>query len=896
MRKHFRWLTVSFFAFCFFLVSFTMRAQTAVQQLSLNGAWQFRQTSGDVHPGTAAWHNATVPGVVQTDLLANHLIPDPFYRDNEYQLQWIGFAGWEYQRSFDVSAEQMHRAHAELVFHGLDTFAKVYVNDQLVLSSDNMFRTWRVDVRSQLHAGANTIRIAFASPILAVLPEVQKEKYPLPGNGITKLNKPFGVATQNYTRKAPYNYGWDWGPRYLTTGIWQPVEIQFWDAARLDSVYVRQNDVAATAANLSVEATIISSDTKQVRMVMNYGRWSPGSTAATAIKPQQATQMVWLHAGENHVVFPINIQHPALWFPNGYGPQNLYQFGVRISDGARPIDAHEVHTGLRSVVLQRVNDKWGRSFTFLVNGIPIFAKGANLIPLDSFPTRVTEAQMQPLLASAREANMNMLRVWGGGYYETDRFYELCDEMGLMVWQEFMFGGAMYPHDAAFMENVHQEAIDQVRRLRNYASIVLWCGNNESETGWFFWGDRTAFQATLPKEVQQDIWGGYMHLFSGILPQVVARYSPGTPYWPSSPSTNFTAPEGNDQFGDAHYWAVWHGQAPFSSYAEQYPRFMTEYGFQSFPSMATIDTFTLPEDRELLTKVMLAHQKNNEGNQLIKIYMQREFPDPKDFPSFVYVSQVLQAQGIQLGAEHLRRNRDHVMGSLYWQLNDCWPVASWSSIDYYNRWKALQYYAKRFYNDVLVSPHIRDGNVAIAVVSDRLQPFDAVVHAQVMDFSGKILVDKQWPVHIAPLSVQQVWSESQTQLLAGIDPGNVLLHTEIVANGVTLSTNNLYFVPYKNLNLPATQIHLQWTQLNGAPAVTLQSSMLARDVYLDFGSLNVQPADNFFDLLPGKTVTISLRTKESLVALQKAVQVMSLADAFSGDAGAKSAVPSSGTGR
>ncbi len=876
--------TVSFL----FVAAFVLHAQSGLQQVSLDGAWQFRQTSGDAHPGTADWHAATVPGVVQTDLLANHLIPDPFYRDDESQLQWIGLAGWEYQRSFTILPEQIHRRHVELVFHGLDTFAKVYVNDHLVLSADNMFRSWRVDVRSQLHVGNNQIRIAFASPILAALPEVKAEKYPLPASDLSQWDKPFGVATQNYTRKAPYNYGWDWGPRFLTIGIWQPVELQFWDEARIDSVYVRQRDVAAASANLSVEADILASGPRRVSVALTQGRWWPqgkADSAAVTGKQQHVFQQVWLHEGENHIVFPVNIQHPALWYPNGYGAQNLYRFQVLVKDGKRAVDMREVHTGLRSVVLQRINDKWGRSFTFVVNGIPIFAKGADVIPLDSFPTRVTEEQMTTLLASAREANMNMLRVWGGGYYETDRFYELCDQMGLMVWQEFMFSDAMYPHNAAFLASVHQEAIDQVRRLRNYASIVLWCGNNEVEESWPAW--HKTFVATLPKDVEQNIWGGYMHLFSGILSQVVARYAPGSAYWPSSPSNDFAAAEGNDQYGDAHYWAVWHGRAPFAAYADQYPRFMSEYGFQSFPSMATIDSFTLPEDRALLSKVMLAHQKNKEGNQIIKTYMQREFPDPKDFPAFVYVSQVLQAEGVKFGAEHLRRNRPHVMGSLYWQLNDCWPVASWASMDYYNRWKALQYYAKRFYNDVLVSPHVRNGQVAIAVVSDRVQPFDATVHAQVMDFSGKVLVDKQWPVHVAPLSAQEIWREAQAQLLQGLDPSRVFLHTEIVANGATLSSNTLYFLPFKDLHLPAAQLQIQWTQVQGAPAVTLRSTTLARDVNLDFGALDVQPADNFFDLLPGQSKTIVLQTKVSLSALQSALHGMSLTDAFAPAAPASS---------
>jgi beta-mannosidase len=908
MSGNFRWYAEYFsrnmFWFVLILtVTLPLVAQTAVQHLSLNGDWQFRQSETDpiavdrvgVHEGTTDWHKAAVPGVVQTDLLANKLIPDPFYRDNESKLQWIGFANWEYQRTFNVSQLQFRQQHAELVFDGLDTFAKVFVNGKQVLAADNMFRTWRVEVGPQLQAGQNTIRVEFSSPLLSALQHVKAEKYPLPGSADSPWAKPFGVSTSNYVRKAPYNYGWDWGPRFLTAGIWRPVEIEFWNTARIDNVYVRQLDVSKASANITVETDVIAGAAKRVQVALNESPWTgtndAGTRNAKATHHAAAsiqTQFVWLHPGANHVIFALNINHPALWYPTGYGAQNMYRFRVALRDGTSQVDSKEAHAGLRSVELRRDPDQWGRSFEFVVNGIPIFAKGANLIPFDSFPTRTTDADMRRILDSARDANMNMLRVWGGGYYGTDRFYELADERGLMLWQEFMFSDAMYPHDKAFLDNVQEEAVDQVRRLRNHPSIVLWCGNNEVETAaWHSWkGFDAAVKDMSPKRRDEE-WGGYMHLFSGILPQVVAEYSPATPYWPSSPSNNFAAAPDDDQYGDAHYWEVWHGTAPFSAFEDQYPRFMSEYGFQSFPSMATIDTFTEPQDRTLLSPVMLAHQKNTRGNQLIKLYMEREFPQPKDFPSFVYVSQVLQAQGIQLGTEHLRRNRPHVMGALYWQLNDCWPVASWASVDYYGRWKALQYYAKRFYQDVLVSPHVRDGKIEISIVSDRTQAINGTLRVQLMDFSGKILSQKDAPVEIQPLSAAQVWEAPQIDYLktangGAADPAAVFLHVELRLSedktGQPVSTNNLYFLPYKDLHLPPATIRSEWTVIDGKPALRLSSVVLARDVDIETGAFDGRPSDNFFDLLPGqsKTVVFAKGTKEDL---KKTLSIVSLTDAF-----------------
>ena len=439
-----------------------------------------------------------------------------------------------------------------------------------------------------------------------------------------------------------------------------------------------------------------------------------------------------LHTGANVIDFPIEIVKPNLWFPAGYGGQPLYSFTAQIDGKGTVVEERKLKTGLRSIVLDRHLDQWGRSFQLIVNGIPVFAKGADVIPFDSFPNRVTTADYRRILESAKDANMNMIRHWGGGYYESDEFYAICDELGIMVWQDFMFGNDWQPGTYDFKLNIEAEAEDQVKRLRNHPSIVVWCGNNETEEA-LAWGDRQK----LPADVRYQMWQDYLTEFSGILTRVVARLAPETPYWPSSPSADYEATSDKYVSGDAHDWSVWHGRVPFTEYEKHQWRFVTEYGFQSFPEWKTIESFTEPEDRTgIFTAVMLAHQKNNEGNSIIADYLSKDYPKPKDFKSFLYASQVLQAEGIKIGAEHFRRSRPETMASIYWQLNDCWPVASWSSIDYYGRWKALQYYARRFYAPELVSPHIEEGVVKFYVVSDKTAAHEAVLRTRMMDLMGR----------------------------------------------------------------------------------------------------------------------------------------------------------------
>src|SRR5450755_22912 len=766
------------------------------QSISLNEGWEFRQRleqSGAVQP---MWHPAQVPGVVHTDLLRNKLIPDPFYRSNESTLQWVENADWEYRSTFEATPEALKHSHVDLVFEGLDGPAQVYVNDKLFLSANNMFREWRMELKSQLRAGANQLLVVFPSPIA--------EAGKIAAGDFWRHQTQ--TPEKSYLRKAAYEYGWDWGPRFVLSGIWRPVRLEAWDDAKISNLHLRQHDISSEMAHLVVETEITSAQKSAASLSIDYDY---GGKKATT------TRDVELNAGLNHVDIPLDIVHPELWYPNGYGRQAVYTFHAQLKTSGRVQDDQTLRTGLRSIVLRRDLDPWGRSFEFVVNGIPVFAKGADVIPFDSFPTRVTTAQYRRVLESAKAANMNMIRHWGGGYYETDEFYALCDELGIMIWQDFMFGNEWQPGTYDFKQNVAQEAEYQIKRLRDHPSIVLFCGNNETEASWDWHRDITS---RLSTDTARRMWQDYLTIFSGVLSSAVERFAPETPYWPSSPSSDYEDITENHQSGDMHNWSVWHGRLPFRDYEKSTPRFMTEYGFQSFPEMRTVESFTLPEDRTgILAPVMLAHQKNTAGNAIIHDYMLRDYPEPKDFPSFLYASQVLQAEGIKIGTEHLRRNRPHTMGAIYWQLNDCWPVASWSSIDYYGRWKALHYYARRFYAPVLVSPHQEEGNVAVYVVSDKTSPLVATLRVRILTFDGAVLSDKSQTIQVAPLASKVYLTMPMLDItnLPNADLGKIFAVTDLLVDNKVISTNTLFFVPKKDMQLPQAKITSELTV--GAPS-------------------------------------------------------------------------------
>jgi len=859
------------------LASLSFASSVSAQATSrpLDAKWEFRAVSKTDRADLQDWHPAQVPGVVQTDLLKNGLIPDPFYQDNDTRLQWIGLTDWEYRTTFQADAATLSHDHIDFVFEGLDTYADVYVNDQAVLHADNMFRRWRVPVKNLLKAGPNTLRVVFHSPVESMIPKVKALPYILPSVTSHNTGNEEDIATAPYTRKAGYQYGWDWGPRYVTEGIWQPVRIETWDALRIENLHIQQQTINKDVAALSAEFNIQASRNIPASVEITYGQLS--ATPFPIVR-----QSVQLVPGLNRISVPLHIANPKLWYPNGYGAQDRYQFSAVIRTGRDIAATASLKTGLRSIELRREVTASGKSFDFVVNGIPVFAKGADVIPFDSFPNRVTPEIHRQILQSARDAHMNMVREWGGGYYESDDFYDICDELGILVWQEFMFGGDMVPGGADFQNNVKQEAIDQVTRLRDHPSIVLWCGNNEIETGWVHWTDRQLFKESVSPADREKVWTDYVVLFHGILAEVVQNYGDGVPYWGSSPSANFENPPDSQTDGDMHYWQVWHALAPIEMYTQQFPRFMSEYGFQSFPEMRTIRTFAKPEDMDIRSATMQDHQKNHGGNERILSYMLRWYPEPKDFASFVYLSQVLQAEAIKVGAEHLRRQMPNTMGSLYWQLNDCWPVASWASIDYYGHWKALQYYAKRFYDDVIVSPFAHDGKVDVYVISDKLQPLSGTIRTRLLDFSGKVLSEKTQNVQIPVQSSTIYLTLDQKELLANADPKSSFLVFDLTIGGQAVSRNLLFFDTMHNLDLPKSpKIDVSVDSSNGSFTVTLRSPALARSVNLSFGDLDVQTSDNYFDLLPGEAVTVRLKTppSASLDQLKNSMQVQSLTDAF-----------------
>jgi beta-mannosidase len=841
---------------------------SAKQTVTLDSGWEFRQliesritpaaTAASIAASTTTWRPAEVPGNVHLDLLRNRLIPDPFYRDNEAKLQWIEDASWEYRETVQVSPTLLDHKNLDLVFEGLDGYAEVYLNQKLILTADNMFREWRVSAKPYLHSGENQLRVVFPSPIVAAAKIAALDKW----------RDKTQTDDKTYIRKAAYEYGWDWGPRFVTSGIWRLAKLEAWSDARISNFHIAQHDITPKVAHVNAEVEITVSGGAVGKVMLDYVHKG---------KKINISQNVDLHSGINRFEVPLEIDSPDLWYPAGYGAQPRYQFKVQLKLGNTVVDHASLRTGLRSVVLRRDVDQWGRSFEFIINGIPVFGKGADVIPFDSFPTRVTTAQYRRVLESARVANMNMIRHWGGGYYETDEFYDLCDELGIMIWQDFMFGNDWQPGTYTFKQNVEKEAEYQVRRLRDHPSIIVFCGNNETESA-FHWKDRDK----LSPEARLQMWEDYLTVFNGILDRTVNRLSPETPYWPSSPSADFEQTSATFQSGDFHDWSVWHGRLPFSEYEKHHSRFMTEFGFQSFPEIATISAFTTPEDRTtIFTPVMLAHQKNNEGNSIIHEYMLRYYSEPKDFAFFLYASQVLQAEGIKIGAEHLRRERPRSMGSIFWQLNDCWPVASWSSIDYFGRWKALQYYARRFYAPLLISPHLEGGNFVVYAVSDKTAPTSAQLRVRLMTLDGKILSDNTETIQVPELSSKVYLQRPLSEFVNANDNDSAKMFavTDLLVDGKPVSSNLLYFVPAKNVDLPSPQITTDLSWEGSTYRLRLTSKALARSVYVSFGDAEVQLSDNYFDLLPGEPVDITASTKLGAEQLRQFLKVISLADAF-----------------
>lgn len=836
-------------------------------QLSIDKGWNFRQITTDAN---AQWRSAKVPGTVHTDLYSHKLTPDSYTGAPEASLQWIGLADWEYRTHFDVPRSAMQAARNDLVFEGLDTFAEVWLNGEKLLDADNAFRTWRLPVQGRLRARGNELRIVLRSPINKLLPQVQAMPHKLAGNYPSPYgDEPPDAMTANFARKPGYHYGWDWGPRYVTAGIWKPVILQSWDAVRIDNLHLRQDRVEERSADIVavMSAEAVRAGEFDVRL------WQTAPNGARTLAGQRR---VALPLGASRVELPLRIPQPQRWFPNGYGAQALYRYEIEVADGKTVVARAGARTGLRSVELRREPDAKGRSFYFAVNGIPVFAKGANTIPFDMFQPRVGKAQLRRVLQSARDANMNMVRSWGGGYYESEDFFDLADELGLLVWQDFMFGGGMQPaYDEAFRANVVAEALDNVRRLRNHPSLVLWCGNNEEEIAWKYWGPGKAMAAADPAFASK-VWNGYVQLFGTDLRKVVEEEGGGIAYWASSPSDDLAEVANTPASGDMHYWEVWGNPAhPPSKYLDITPRFMSEYGLQAWPVQRTIDAFASREEQAIASPVIEAHQKFmvGKGNERLLKYVNEEFGQPKDFASFAYLSQVMQAEGIQLAALHHRASRPYTMGSLYWQLNDVWPGASWSSMDWFGRWKALHFHARRFFAPVTVAAlRGAEGTTAVSLINDRTSAVQGELRQRLMTLGGQLLREERQQLALPPLAATRIATYPDAELLRGADPDTTIAVFELQAAGEPAARSVVYFKAAKDLRWTDPGLSAQVRRDGKGLMLVLRATKLARGVWIDFDGVEAEVADNALTLLPGETATLRVSSRAGLAALRKALRL------------------------
>lgn len=795
------------------------------EQVNLGGAWRMREADSET------WHSAHVPGSVYADLMADGTMPDPFWRENELDAFERMKKDYVYQRAFTVTEAQLAHAHVELVCEGLDTLAHVSLNGREIAFADNMHITWVWDVKEQLHAGENTLEIRFDSPILYCAKKAEEA----PGWESSDATPGF-----RHLRKAHCMFGWDWGPRLPDAGIWRPIFLRTWDTVRLENALMLQAHHDGVV-DVTIRPEIAGESAWSAEITAPDGEvlTLPGTTAAEQV---------------------ITIEHPQLWWPNGLGKQPLYRVTVRLATG----DTRVWRIGLRTMTVSREKDEWGEEFCHVVNGVKVFAMGADYIPEDNILARVTPERTRRLLEDCKAANFNAIRVWGGGYYPDDAFYDICDELGLMVWQDLMYACAFYDLTPDFERSIRVETHQNVARLRHHASLALICGNNEMEM--FMAGANSAlinhrtweFVPTYPHHITD-----YVKMFEYILPAIVKETAPQTYWWPASPSSggNFDAPNDENR-GDNHYWDVWHGEKPFTEYRKFFFRYASEFGFQSFPCLKSVEQFTLPDDRNIFSRVMERHQRNQAANGKILSYLSQTFRYPNSFDDLLYASQLMQAEAIRYGVEHWRRNRGRCMGAIIWQLNDIWPVASWASIDYYGRWKALHYAAKRFFAPVMISaeeegelsqnPKINEYHPAPLEKSFRLN----VCNETLRDVTGEVVWALRTPDGAIVRQNQQTLTipAMSAKWLDKVDCADASLTGHYVSfafvvDDVALSEGTCIFCAPKHFEFVDPRLTLE----TRGDTLVVTSHAYAKQVWLESEDADLLLDDNAFDMNPGTKV-------------------------------------------
>lgn len=826
-----------------------------MQTFTLNGTWQLSAGHRSLESV-----DMQIPGTVLSGLLAAGKIKDPFYRTNEDATRALFWKDYVFTRTFDVDEELLAQQHIVLVCEGLDTLAEISINGTFLAKTDNMHRTWKFQAKKLLHPGKNEIQIVFRSVLRFI------EDYPYEAH--KKINYiPCGSMKGNQLlRKAHSMFGWDWGPQTIDAGIFRDIYLQGYSHARIEDIRIHQQH----AKNVSVQTSITLSESV------------PGQKLCVELsedgadKPLQ-TKLCKTNA-DGVAAVDFVIENPKLWWPNDYGDQPLYIVRTTLLDeDGTSLESITRRIGLRTLTISQEKDEWGNEFAFCVNGVKIFTRGGNYIPDDCLYTRITEKKLDYILESCRRAHFNCVRVWGGGYYPSDAFYDLCDEKGLIVWQDLMYACNVYDVTDAFAENCRQETYDNVRRLRHHASLGLWCGNNEIESAWDHWGD---FQKETPY-----LRADYIRLFEEVLPKAVQEADGETFYWHSSPSSGgcFDNPDDANR-GDTHYWDVWHGQKPFTDYRKYFFRFCSEFGFQSFPCAKTVNSFTLEDDRNIFSRVMESHQKNDAANGKMLYYLSENLRYPKDLTHLLYASQVLQGMAIKYGVDHWRRNRGRCMGTLYWQINDDWPAPSWSSIDYFGRWKALHYMAQKFYAPHAVSMTLEDHRCHVYFSNESFETTEYSLTLSIRDLSGNVLETYETKGNSPAFSAIETavvdicsWEDQKDDVFL-----EAVIHTKdqkVLKDVETL-------VPYKYLNLKNPVISTEAEETNDAFILHISSDCFAPFVALDFDDADVIFSDNFFHLTD-KTVQDIIVKKEDILQghfenaedFRKRLQILSLGTSY-----------------
>ena len=808
----------------------------------INDGWQFCEKGSD------KTYPAAVPGSQYEDLLLHGLIPDPYKEDNESKTAWVADKDFVYSRRISLPEDMKDKEHISLYCECLDTLADVYLDGEKIGSHDNYFLPFEADVTGKL--GENSLlEIHFASPAEFLRKMQQVDQMPRNCNGMN------GIP---HIRKPGCHFGWDWGPFIPTVGISSDIKLKAWNGARISDLHIAQEhikDGGKLTVKLHAEAECEFTP-------------SAGARAEISLLSPQGELIAKQSVSLDKPSADFTVDAPQLWWSHDISDSHpLYTVQVRLDQGEES-EVFERKIGLRTIELDRSADEYGTNFRFILNGVPLFIKGANYIPPDALLTRVNTSTYKKLLGAVKRANMNMVRVWGGGRYETDEFYDMCDREGILIWQDFMFACNPYPfYNDEFRKNVLEEVTYNVKRLRNRPSLALWCGNNEIETMSAGWLPYTKLREWTEK------------FFWHILPEHLRTVDGKTPFIPGSPvGKGYMDGVASDEHGDVHMWTVWHGLQPLTYYRKRFSRFCSEFGLESMPDMNTIRSFCPEDQLDLTSPVMQAHQKCPSGNGKIAYYTSTRFRLPAKFEDTVYLSQIVQSECVRDATEHWRRNRGRCNGSMYWQLNDCWPVLSWASIDYYGGYKALQYTARHFNAPLTASACETTNSVDLHVINDKAVPFKGRIEYVLSRFDGKRLASGKAPADCDAASARKVCSPDIKGALARCNHNCVLQYSLIGEDEKTVCTRTVLFKPEKKLALPDPELSLDITIAGGVATIKVKAKKYARYVKLFAAGISEPFSDNYFDLVAGEEKVVTLPVPEDMTAdkARKIISVTSIA--------------------